>query len=114
MFTKLLLLLLILPPVPPPPSASPQVITRTALLEFRMGSAERGRGVLEGVLQNYPKRLDLWSLYIDQVCAGVVGGPGRHVATLCVLVGGGRVRSAHSLTCGHFASAWCMWGGLGG
>ena len=50
MFTKLLLLLLILPPVPPPPSASPQVITRTALLEFRMGSAERGRGVLEGVL----------------------------------------------------------------
>ena len=31
------------------------------------GSAERGRGVLESVLRNYPKRIDLWSLYIDQV-----------------------------------------------
>ncbi len=43
-----------------------QVITGAALLEFRSGSAERGRSVLEGVLRNYPKRVDLWSVYIDQ------------------------------------------------
>lgn len=42
------------------------MITAAALLELRQGSAERGRGILEGVLRNYPKRLDLWSLYIDQ------------------------------------------------
>ena len=46
-----------------------QVISRAALLEFRCGSAERGRGIFEGVLRNYPKRLDLWSIYIDQVRA---------------------------------------------
>lgn len=47
-----------------------QAITGAALLEFRQGSAERGRSVMEGVLRNYPKRLDLWSVYIDQVCGG--------------------------------------------
>ena len=44
-----------------------QVITQTGLLEFKAGSAERGRSIFEGVLRNYPKRLDLWSVYLDQV-----------------------------------------------
>ena len=43
-----------------------QVITQAALLEFKSGSVERGRGIFEGVLRNYPKRLDLWSVYLDQ------------------------------------------------
>ncbi|KAG1658534.1 hypothetical protein FOA52_008420 [Chlamydomonas sp. UWO 241] len=43
-----------------------KVITKTALLEFRTGCPERGRGIYEGVLRNYPRRLDLWSQYIDQ------------------------------------------------
>jgi rRNA biogenesis protein RRP5 len=43
-----------------------KVISHAALLEFKHGSPERGRSVMEGVLQNYPKRLDLWSVYIDQ------------------------------------------------
>eukprot|EP00798_Chlamydomonas_sp_ICE-L_P000496 gene496-1903_t len=43
-----------------------KVITKAALLEFKVGSAERGRGIFEGVLRNHPKRLDLWSVYIDQ------------------------------------------------
>ena len=32
-------------------------------------SAERGRSIFEGVLRNYPKRLDLWSVYLDQEVA---------------------------------------------
>lgn len=28
--------------------------------------AERGRSLFEGVLRNYPRRLDLWSVYLDQ------------------------------------------------
>ena len=43
-----------------------EMAIQTALLEFREGSAERGRGVMEGVLKNYPKRTDLWSVYLDQ------------------------------------------------
>jgi rRNA biogenesis protein RRP5 len=42
-----------------------QTIVKFAQLEFKYGEAERGRTVLEGVLSNYPKRLDLWSIYID-------------------------------------------------
>ena len=49
------------------------------MLEFRHGSAERGRGVVEGVLRNYPKRLDLWSVYIDQVGRGA-GMQGCHLS----------------------------------
>ena len=30
---------------------------------------ERGRSLFEGVLRNYPKRLDLWSVYLDQEIA---------------------------------------------
>lgn len=44
-----------------------QVITQAALAEFRLGNPERGRSLFEGVLRNYPRRLDLWSVYLDQV-----------------------------------------------
>lgn len=37
--------------------------------------AERGRSLFEGVLRNYPKRLDLWSVYLDQEVAA--GDPQR-------------------------------------
>eukprot|EP00879_Flechtneria_rotunda_P009200 GHRR01009633.1.p1 GENE.GHRR01009633.1~~GHRR01009633.1.p1 ORF type:complete len:1069 (+),score=440.49 GHRR01009633.1:481-3207(+) len=43
-----------------------KALTRAALAEFRVGNAERGRSILEGVLANYPKRLDIWNVYIDQ------------------------------------------------
>ena len=36
-----------------------------AQLEFKFGEPERGRTVFESVLSNYPKRVDLWSVYID-------------------------------------------------
>jgi len=40
---------------------------RFALLEFRStaGSTERGRTLFEGLLAAYPKRLDLWFVYVD-------------------------------------------------
>ncbi|KXS21740.1 nucleic acid-binding protein [Gonapodya prolifera JEL478] len=34
-------------------------------LEFKFGDPERGRTIFEGVLGNYPKRVDLWSVYLD-------------------------------------------------
>lgn len=41
-------------------------LTQAALLEFRAGSPERARTLFEGVLQAHPRRMDLWSVYIDQ------------------------------------------------
>eukprot|EP01024_Parvocaulis_polyphysoides_P069315 TRINITY_DN84821_c0_g1_i1.p2 TRINITY_DN84821_c0_g1~~TRINITY_DN84821_c0_g1_i1.p2 ORF type:complete len:170 (-),score=25.80 TRINITY_DN84821_c0_g1_i1:14-475(-) len=43
-----------------------KLMIRVALLEFEEGEAERGRGMMEGLLQKFPKRLDLWSQYIDK------------------------------------------------
>ncbi|KAI3436621.1 hypothetical protein D9Q98_006038 [Chlorella vulgaris] len=47
-----------------------RMITQAGLLEFKIGDPERGRSVFEGVLRNHPKRLDLWSVYLDQEVAG--------------------------------------------
>ncbi|XP_010489787.1 PREDICTED: rRNA biogenesis protein RRP5-like [Camelina sativa] len=41
-------------------------ISQTAILEFKCGVADRGRSLFEGVLREYPKRTDLWSVYLDQ------------------------------------------------
>lgn len=38
-----------------------------AVLEFKYGDAERGKTIFEGIVDSYPKRLDVWGVYIDQV-----------------------------------------------
>ncbi|KAK9804637.1 hypothetical protein WJX73_002075 [Symbiochloris irregularis] len=44
-----------------------KVLTQTALAHFKSGtSAEQGRNIFESILRNYPKRLDLWNVCIDQ------------------------------------------------
>ncbi|KAF8337933.1 uncharacterized protein EI90DRAFT_3041094 [Cantharellus anzutake] len=42
-----------------------KTILRTAQLEYSCGEPERGRTLFEGIVDSYPKRLDLWSVYID-------------------------------------------------
>ncbi|URE17983.1 Suppressor of forked protein (Suf) [Musa troglodytarum] len=41
-------------------------ISQTALLEFKSGVPDRGRSMFESILREYPKRTDLWSIYLDQ------------------------------------------------
>ncbi|CAK9319362.1 unnamed protein product [Citrullus colocynthis] len=41
-------------------------ISQTAILEFKCGVADQGRSLFEGILREYPKRTDLWSIYLDQ------------------------------------------------
>lgn len=41
-------------------------ISQTAILEFKAGVPDRGRSLFEGMLREYPKRTDLWSIYLDQ------------------------------------------------
>lgn len=43
-----------------------EVIYRYAMAEFDFGSVDRGRVVFEDLLTNYPKRSDLWHLYVDK------------------------------------------------
>nr|XP_045592491.1 protein RRP5 homolog [Procambarus clarkii] len=42
-----------------------ELINRFGQLEFRFGEAERGRTIFESLLSNYPKRIDIWSVYVD-------------------------------------------------
>lgn len=63
-----------------PPSDHVPMAAQTATLEFKIGDAERGRSVYEGVLANYPRRLDLWAQYLDQEIAR--GGDAGRVRSL--------------------------------
>ncbi|KPP72797.1 protein RRP5-like, partial [Scleropages formosus] len=41
------------------------LIAKFAQLEFKYGDVERGKSMFDRTLSNYPKRTDLWSIYID-------------------------------------------------
>ncbi|KAG8523597.1 Protein RRP5 [Galemys pyrenaicus] len=43
------------------------VIAKFAQLEFQLGDAERAKAIFENTLTTYPKRTDVWSVYIDMV-----------------------------------------------
>ena len=42
-------------------------LSQTAILEFKCGVPDEGRSRFELILREYPKRTDLWSVYLDQV-----------------------------------------------
>eukprot|EP01132_Coremiostelium_polycephalum_P003195 gene3195-4001_t len=42
-----------------------KVISKYGQLEYKMGEAERGRNIFEGIVSNYPNRTDLWNIYLD-------------------------------------------------
>lgn len=43
-----------------------EVVKKFALLEFEKGEIEQGRSLLEGLINDAPKRIDLWNIYIDK------------------------------------------------
>jgi rRNA biogenesis protein RRP5 len=43
-----------------------EVLEKYALAEFDLGSSDRARVVFEDLLSNYPKRMDLWHVYVDK------------------------------------------------
>ena len=46
-------------------STDVKTISKFAQLEFKLGDAERGRTIFEGIMDSYSKRLDLWFVYVD-------------------------------------------------
>jgi len=49
-----------------PQSKRIKFLSQTAILEFKCGVSEEGRSRFELILREYPKRTDLWSVYLDQ------------------------------------------------
>lgn len=43
------------------------MISKFSQLEFKYGEPERGRTMFESLLSTYPRRIDIWSVYIDMV-----------------------------------------------
>jgi len=43
-----------------------EATSRFAQIEFEFGSPERARTIFEGLMDKYPKKLDLWFVYIDK------------------------------------------------
>lgn len=41
------------------------IISKFGMLEFKYGAPENGRTMFEGIVSNYPKRMDIWSIYMD-------------------------------------------------
>jgi rRNA biogenesis protein RRP5 len=52
---------------PPPQSLIVDVktVSKFAQLEFKFTSPEHGRTIMTGLLANYPRRFDLWSVFLD-------------------------------------------------
>ncbi|XP_037090378.1 protein RRP5 homolog [Pollicipes pollicipes] len=44
-----------------------EVISKFAQLEFRFGQPERGKTMFDHLLSTYPKRLDQWNVYVNQL-----------------------------------------------
>ena len=40
-------------------------MTTFAKLEYKSGSAERGRTIFERILSAYPRKIDVWCQYVD-------------------------------------------------
>ena len=60
-----------------------ELLSKYAQLEFRHGAAERGRTVFDGILANYPKRVDIWSVYVDMELKTGDDEPTRRVLERC-------------------------------
>jgi rRNA biogenesis protein RRP5 len=43
-----------------------ELISKFARFEYAHGDQERGRTLFEGLVSSYPRRVDLWNVYIDQ------------------------------------------------
>ena len=41
------------------------MISKYGILEFKHGNPENGRTMFEGIVSNYPKRMDIWAIYMD-------------------------------------------------
>lgn len=41
------------------------ILSRFAQLEFKFGDMEQSKTIFESILNSYPKKTDVWTVYID-------------------------------------------------
>ena len=63
-----------------------EVIVKFAEYEYRYGDPSRGQTLLESVIANYPKRLDVWSRYFDLLIKQGNKDATRSRVVVCVCV----------------------------
>jgi len=42
-----------------------KTVSKFAQLEFKCGSPEHGRTIMTGLVANYPRRFDIWNIFLD-------------------------------------------------
>lgn len=78
-----------------------KTISKFGQMEFKYGEAERGRTIFEGMLSQYPKRTDLWNVYLDMEQKY---GSTETVRALFTKITGGQ--KLVSKTAKHFFKRW--------
>lgn len=58
------------------------MISKFGQLEYEFGSIERGRTIFESLLSSYPKKLDLWNVYLDKEIKFCVENDKEHVRSI--------------------------------
>ena len=48
-----------------PKSSHVNIISKFGMLEYKNGNPEHGRTMFEGIVSGLPKRMDIWSIYMD-------------------------------------------------
>jgi rRNA biogenesis protein RRP5 len=48
-----------------PKSLHPEFRKQIGLLEYRYGNSERAKTIFENLIAEYPKKADIWNVFID-------------------------------------------------
>ena len=43
------------------------MLSRFAMLEYKLGDVERAKTMFEKIIETYPKKIHIWNLYVDAV-----------------------------------------------
>jgi rRNA biogenesis protein RRP5 len=72
-----------------------RTVVRFARLEYRSGDAERGSTMMEGLVSTHPKRLDLWTIFLDLQTSRLQRATASHLVEQQTLA----VRSLYERVC---------------
>jgi rRNA biogenesis protein RRP5 len=67
-----------------PKSKHIAIITKFGGLEYKHSQPESGRTMFEGVVTNYPKRMDVWAVYMDMETKYGQPAQARHLFERCL------------------------------
>ena len=94
-----------------PPYTHVEITSKFASLEFRSqsGDAERGRTIFEGLLESFPKRIDLWNVLLDLEIKLAADGDKAAVRRLFERVTSSSAVKKKRKTAKFFFKRWLDW-----